>query len=199
MITINNLSFARGNSLILKDISFSVKPGQIMLIQGPNGKGKTTLLLNIIQLLDPLNGDIKLNGQKIDSQTASDCFLYLGENHFAYDQLTLNQNIDYWLSIHNVVFTKDIINKSINYLFGELNLDKKFYQLSFGQKKKLQLLLLILVNKPIWILDDPFNGLDNNTIKKIINLLAKKAENKGSIIIASHQDLAIPHRKFKLS
>ena len=199
MITINSLSFARGNSLILKDISFSVKPGQIMLIQGPNGKGKTTLLLNIIQLLDPLNGDVKLNGQKIDSQTASDCFLYLGENHFAYDQLTLNQNIDYWLSIHNVVFTKDIINKSIKYLFGELNLDKKFYQLSFGQKKKLQLLLLILVSKPIWILDDPFNGLDNNTIKKITTLLAKKAENKGSIIIASHQDLAIPHRKFKLS
>ena len=199
MITINSLSFARGNSLILKDISFSVKPGQIMLIQGPNGKGKTTLLLNIIQLLDPLNGDVKLNGQKIDSQTASDCFLYLGENHFAYDQLTLNQNIDYWLSIHNVVFTKDIINKSIKYLFGELNLDKKFYQLSFGQKKKLQLLLLILVNKPIWILDDPFNGLDNNTIKKITTLLAKKAENKGSIIIASHQDLLIPHRKFRLS
>ena len=199
MITINSLSFARGNSLILKNISFSVKPGQIMLIQGPNGKGKTTLLLNIIQLLDPLNGDVKLNGQKIDSQTASDCFLYLGENHFAYDQLTLNQNIDYWLSIHNVVFTKDIINKSIKYLFGELNLDKKFYQLSFGQKKKLQLLLLILVNKPIWILDDPFNGLDINTIKKITTLLAKKAENKGSIIIASHQDLAIPHRKFKLS
>ena len=127
MIKINSLSFARGNSLILKDISFSVKPGQIMLIQGPNGKGKTTLLLNIIQLLDPLNGDVKLNGQKIDSQTASDCFLYLGENHFAYDQLTLNQNIDYWLSIHNVVFTKDIINKSIKYLFGELNLDKKFF------------------------------------------------------------------------
>lgn len=199
MITINNLSFARGNSLILKDISFSVRPGQIMLIQGPNGKGKTTLLLNIIQLLDPLKGDVKLNGQKIDSQTASDCFLYLGENHFAYDQLTLNQNIDYWLSIHNVVFRKDIINKSIKYLFGELNLDKKFYQLSFGQKKKLQLLLLILVNKPIWILDDPFNGLDNNTIKKITTLLAKKAENKGSIIIASHQDLLIPHRKFRLS
>ena len=199
MITINNLSFARGNSLILKDISFSVRPGQIMLIQGPNGKGKTTLLLNIIQLLDPLKGDVKLNGQKIDSQTASDCFLYLGENHFAYDQLTLNQNIDYWLSIHNVVFTKNIINKSIKYLFGELNLDKKFYQLSFGQKKKLQLLLLILVNKPIWILDDPFNGLDNNTIKKITTLLAKKAENKGSIIIASHQDLLIPHRKFRLS
>ena len=126
-------------------------------------------------------------------------FYILGENNFAYDQMTLNQNIDYWLSIHNVIFAKEIIKKSIKYLFGELNLNKKFYQLSFGQKKKLQLLLLMLVNKPIWILDDPFNGLDNNTIKKITTLLAKKVENKGSIIIASHQDLSIPHKKFKLT
>ena len=199
MIEINNLSFARGNSLIFKDISFSVKPGQVMVIQGPNGKGKTTLLLNIIQLLDPLNGDVKLNNKKLDNQTASDCFLYLGENNFAYDQMTLSQNIDYWLSIHNVIFAKEIIKKSIKYLFGELNLNKKFYQLSFGQKKKLQLLLLMLVNKPFWILDDPFNGLDKNTIKKITTLLAKKVENKGSIIIASHQDLLIPHKKFKLT
>ena len=199
MIEINNLSFARGNSLIFKDISFSVKPGQVMVIQGPNGKGKTTLLLNIIQLLDPLHGDVKLNNKKLDNQTASDCFLYLGENNFAYDQMTLSQNIDYWLSIHNVIFAKEIIKKSIKYLFGELNLNKKFYQLSFGQKKKLQLLLLMLVNKPIWILDDPFNGLDNNTIKKITTLLAKKVENKGSIIIAGHQDLSIPHKKFKLA
>ena len=53
-IEINNLSFARGNSLIFKDISFSVKPGQVMVIQGPNGKGKTTLLL-IDNLSDPRN------------------------------------------------------------------------------------------------------------------------------------------------
>jgi heme exporter protein A len=125
--------------------------------------------------------------------------LYLGENHFAYDQLSLNQNIDYWLSIHNVTFNKTIRDQSIRYLFGELNLNKKFYQLSFGQKKKLQLLLLMLVNKPIWILDDPFNGLDNDTIIKITTLLSKKVENKGTIIIASHQNLTIPHRTYELT
>ena len=125
--------------------------------------------------------------------------MYLGENHFAYDQLSLGQNIDYWLSIHNVTFNKTIRDQSIRYLFGELNLNKKFYQLSFGQKKKLQLLLLMLVNKPIWILDDPFNGLDNDTINKITTLLSKKLENKGIIIIASHQNLAIPHRTYDLT
>ena len=150
-------------------------------------------------MLDPLSGEVTYQGIKVDSYIASQSFLYLGENHFAFDQLSLNQNIDYWLSIHNVTFDKKIRDKSIKYLFGELNLNKKFYQLSFGQKKKLQLLLLMLVNKPIWILDDPFNGLDNDTILKITKLLSKKVKSKGTIIIASHQNLDIPHRIYELT
>jgi len=199
MIEISNLSFARGNFLIFKDVSFAVNSGEVLIIRGPNGKGKTTLLSNIIQLLDPLSGEVTYQGIKVDSYIASQSFLYLGENHFAFDQLSLNQNIDYWLSIHNVTFDKKIRDKSIKYLFGELNLNKKFYQLSFGQKKKLQLLLLMLVNKPIWILDDPFNGLDNDTILKITKLLSKKVKSKGTIIIASHQNLDIPHRIYELT
>ena len=199
MIEISNLSFARGNFLIFKDVSFNVNSGEVLILRGPNGKGKTTLLSNIIQLLDPLSGEVKYQGVKIDSYIASQCFLYLGENHFAYDQLSLSQNIDYWLSIHNVTFNNTIRDQSIRYLFGELNLSKKFYQLSFGQKKKLQLLLLMLVNKPIWILDDPFNGLDSDTIIKITTLFSKKIENMGAIIIASHQNLAIPHRTYELT
>lgn len=198
MIEIRNLSFARGNFLIFKDVSFTVESGEVMILKGPNGKGKTTLLSNIIQLLDPLSGEVRYQGIKVDSYIASQSFLYLGENHFAFDQLSLNQNIDYWLSIHNVTFDKKIRDQSIKYLFGELNLNKKFYQLSFGQKKKLQLLLLMLVNKPIWILDDPFNGLDNATILKITKLLSKKVNSKGTIIIASHQNLDIPHRIYEL-
>ena len=198
MIEISNLSFARGNFLIFKDVSFTVESGEVMILKGPNGKGKTTLLSNIIQLLDPLSGEVRYQGIKVDSYIASQSFLYLGENHFAFDQLSLNQNIDYWLSIHNVTFDKKIRDQSIKYLFGELNLNKKFYQLSFGQKKKLQLLLLMLVNKPIWILDDPFNGLDNATIHKITKLLSKKVNSKGTIIIASHQNLDIPHRIYEL-
>ena len=155
MIEINNLSFARGNFLIFKGVSFTVNSGEILVLRGPNGKGKTTLLSNIIQLLDPLSGEIKYQESKVDSYIASQCFLYLGENHFAYDQLSLNQNIDYWLSIHNVTFNKTIRDQSIRYLFGELNLNKKFYQLSFGQKKKLQLLLLMLVNKPCLLYTSP--------------------------------------------
>ena len=195
MIEINNLSFARGNSLIYKNINFSLSQGELLLIKGANGAGKTTLLSNIVNFTDPLEGRINYNGSEIDNHIASQYFLYIGETNFAFDSLTLNQNIEYWLSIHNVKFDKSVIDKSVNFFFQDLNLDKKFYQLSFGQKKKLQLLLLMLVNKPIWILDDPFNGLDNKSIINAHSLLKKKLENKGIIILTSHQDINLNNYK----
>ena len=195
MIKIKNLSFARGTNLIFQNVSFSVKPNELMVLKGANGQGKTTLLSNILNFLEPLEGEILYHGKSVDGHTASHCFLYIGENNFAYDNLSLNENIKYWLAVHNVNFSQGIRDKSIKFLFSELNLNLKFYQLSYGQKKKLQLLLLMLVNKPVWILDDPFNGLDKNTVKKITTLLSKKVENNGLIIISSHQDVSIPNHK----
>ena len=191
MIKVNKLSFARGNTLIYKGINFKILPGELLLIKGANGVGKTTLLSNIVNFTDPLEGNITYNGTEIDNLIASQFFLYIGETNFAYDALSLNQNIEYWLSIHNVKFDKSIKNKSVNFFFNKLNLDKKFYQLSFGQKKKLQLLLLMLVNKPVWILDDPFSGLDSKSIQSVNILFQKKLENKGIIILTSHQGVSL--------
>ena len=195
MIEVNNLSFARGNTLIFKDINFRIRPGELLVIQGANGVGKTTLLSNIVNFIDPLEGTITYNNLLVDNHIASRHFLYIGEANFAHESLTLNQNIEYWLSIHNVKFDETIKNKSIKYFFEELNLHKKFYQLSFGQKKKLQLLLLMLVNKPVWILDDPLNGLDDRTIINLNNLFEKKLENKGIIILSSHQNISLNNYK----
>ena len=195
MIEVKNLSFARGDILIYKDINFRIFPGELLLVRGANGVGKTTLLSNIVNFTDPLEGNVSYRGSSIDNHIASESFLYIGENNFAYDTLTLNQNIDYWLSVHNVNFDKSIKDKSVKFLFQELSLNKKFYQLSFGQKKKLQLLLLMLVNKPVWVLDDPFNGLDMQSILKINHLFEKKIENKGIIIVTSHQSIILKNYK----
>ena len=106
MIEVNNLSFARGNTLIYKNINFKIRPGELLLIQGANGVGKTTLLSNIVNFIDPLEGSITYNNLVIDNHIASQNFLYIGETNFAHDSLTLNQNIEYWLSIHNVKFNQ---------------------------------------------------------------------------------------------
>ena len=196
MIEVQNLSFARGNHLILKNVNLQVRAGEVMILRGPNGHGKTTLLSNITKMIEPLEGAIFYQGEEVDDYIASKTFLFIGENSFAFDQLTLDQNIDYWLAIHNVKFSKSIREQSIQFLFQGVNLKKKYYQLSFGQKKKLQLLLLMLVNKPVWILDDPFNGLDVDSINKITTLIIKKKQNNGIVIIATHQNPSIQELKF---
>ena len=93
MIEVNNLSFARGNTLIYKNINFKIRPGELLLIQGANGVGKTTLLSNIVNFIDPLDGNITYNNLVIDNYIASKHFLYIGEANFAHDSLTLNQNL----------------------------------------------------------------------------------------------------------
>ena len=119
MIEVNNLSFARGNTLIYKNINFKIRPGELLLIQGANGVGKTTLLSNIVNFIDPLEGSITYNNLVVDNHIASQSFLYIGETNFAHDSLTLNQNIEYWLSIHNVKFDNSVKNKSVNYFFQD--------------------------------------------------------------------------------
>ncbi len=91
MIEVNNLSFARGNTLIYKNINFKLRPGELLLIQGANGVGKTTLLSNIVNFIDQLDGNITYNNLVIDNYIASKHFLYIGETNFAHDSLTLNQ------------------------------------------------------------------------------------------------------------
>ena len=82
MIEIKNLSFARGNNLIFQNVSFRVKPSELMVLKGANGQGKTTLLSNIVNFLEPLEGEILYHGKSVDGHTASQCFLYIGENNF---------------------------------------------------------------------------------------------------------------------
>ena len=75
MIEVNNLSFARGNTLIYKNINFKIRPGELLLIQGANGVGKTTLLSNIVNFIDPLEGSGTYNNQVINNYIASQNFL----------------------------------------------------------------------------------------------------------------------------
>ncbi len=64
-----------------------------MVLKGANGKGKTTLLSNITNFLEPLEGEILYQGQKVESHMASEFFLYIGEDNFAYDNLSLKRRI----------------------------------------------------------------------------------------------------------
>ena len=200
MLNVSHLSFARGNKLVLKDINLSIHNSEVLIIKGSNGIGKSTFLSCIAGFLEPLEGTVEYFSKSIDPTISAKNFIFVGEENFAYEDLSILDNIYYWLSLNCVSPNQKSIHRSMEYLFGRINVNKKFHQLSYGQKRKMRMLLLLLINKPVWILDDPFNGLDDETISKLIKIISMKRDQHGMIIMASH---IIPHiknmKEFELS
>jgi len=200
MLNVSHLSFARGNKLVLKDINLSVSNSEVLLIKGSNGIGKSTFLSCIAGFLEPLEGTVEYFSKSIDPTISAKNFIFVGEENFAYEDLSILDNIYYWLSLNCVTPNQESIHRSIEYLFGRIDMDKKFHRLSYGQKRKMRMLLLLLIDKPVWILDDPFNGLDDETISKLIKIISMKRDQHGMIIMATH---IIPHirdmKEFELS
>ena len=200
MLNVSHLSFARGNKLVLKDINLSVTNSEVLLIKGSNGIGKSTFLSCIAGFLEPLEGTVEYFSKSIDPTISAKNFIFVGEENFAYEDLSILDNIYYWLSLNCVTPNQESIHRSIEYLFGRIDMDKKFHRLSYGQKRKMRMLLLLLIDKPVWILDDPFNGLDDETISKLIKIISMKRDQHGMIIMATH---IIPHirdmKEFELS
>ena len=187
MIKISDLSFARGNQLILKNINIEIRPSEILLVKGANGKGKTTLLSCIANLLEPLSGSITYFSEKIDSAITSKNFTFWGEENYGIEDFSIIKNIHYWLNANNASPKEENIKKTISNIYGSIDIKKKFSTLSYGQKRKIKILLLMLIDKPVWILDDPYNGLDNETIHRLNEIILLKRRGNGMIIIASHQ------------
>ena len=200
MLNVSHLSFARGNKLVLKDINLSIHNSEVLVLKGSNGIGKSTFLSCIAGFLEPLEGTVEYFSKSIDPTISAKNFIFVGEENFAYEDLSILDNIYYWLSLNCVSPNQKSIHRSMEYLFGRIDVNKKFHQLSYGQKRKMRMLLLLLINKPVWILDDPFNGLDDETISKLIKIISMKRDQHGMIIIASH---IIPHiknmKEFELS
>ena len=200
MLNVSHLSFARGNKLVLKDINLSIHNSEVLVIKGSNGIGKSTFLSCIAGFLEPLEGTVEYFSKSIDPTISAKNFIFVGEENFAYEDLSILDNIYYWLSLNCVPPNQKLIHRSMEYLFGRIDVNKKFHQLSYGQKRKMRMLLLLLINKPVWILDDPFNGLDDETISKLIKIISMKRDQHGMIIMASH---IIPHiknmKEFELS
>ena len=175
MITIENLvvSYNKGQHVI-DSLNLILSDNTINGIVGLNGAGKTTLLNSIYGLKSIHSGVIKNNDKKINKKEIS--FL-VSENYFysnitGREYLSLFKNHHYDLDKWNLLFL--------------LPLDTIVDDYSTGMKKKLALMGILKQNKPIMILDEPFNGLDIETCRIIRQILLKLKEHDKTIIITSH-------------
>ena len=188
MLLINNLTFSRNNTVIFENLNLSLANKQIIQIKGKNGSGKTTFLQVILNILEPTTGEIFWKGKNIKKNI----FNFYNQTTFIMDQntstkeLTVLDNINFWKGLTYSQFSVD----EIFLLLKTLNIEKyyktKVMYLSAGESKKLELLRLILEQKKLWILDEPFNHLDNESIEILNQTFLDHINNGGIILFTSH-------------
>ncbi|QKX01333.1 heme ABC exporter ATP-binding protein CcmA [Wolbachia endosymbiont of Dipetalonema caudispina] len=185
MLECKYLSCARNNKILFKNLSFKAKPKLKILIIGPNGSGKTSLIRSLSGLLPPLSGKIKYCGKDIydDPQSYIPSMVYVGHKNSCKDNLTVAQNIEFWAAIRN---TKELIMAAIHCLQLQPVLNIRYDKLSVGWKKRVALARLLTANANIWLIDEPFCNLDDTACELVLSIISARSEQNGIIIITGH-------------
>jgi len=188
MLLINNLSFFRNKTKIFEHLNLSLNNNQMIQIKGKNGSGKTTFLKVILNILEPKSGEIIWKGSNI-KKNIFDFYnqtTFIMDNNTSTRELSIKDNINFWRGLSSSKLNNDEIFQLLKKLDIEKYYKTKVMHLSSGEKKKLELLRLILEQKKLWILDEPFNHLDDLSIEILNQTFTDHVNNNGMIIFASH-------------
>ena len=197
MLLINNLSFSRNKTKIFENLNLSLNNKGMMQIKGKNGSGKTTFLKVILNILEPESGEIIWKGKNI-KKNIFDFYnqtTFIMDNNTSTRELSVQDNINFWKGLSSSKLNNDEIFKLLKKLDIEQYYKTKVMLLSSGERKKLELLRLILEQKKLWILDEPYNHLDDLSIEILNQTFLDHVNNNGMILFASHFNPKISNLK----
>ena len=189
LIEVKNLKKNYGEKEAVKDISFKIKENEILGLLGPNGSGKTTTIGMLLGLLKPTNGEILIDGKKIEENRIEilQKINFISPYIELPKKLTVKQNLIVYGKLYNVI---DIKNR-IEYLVDKLRLEDLLSsvtgELSSGQKNRVSLAKALINNPIVLLLDEPTASLDPEIGDFVRSFLENyKKEKKISILLASH-------------
>lgn len=197
-ILVNSASCIKNNNIIFENLSIELNDGDICLIKGPNGSGKTTFIRSLCGIQTLESGNIFIDN--IDIQNQSSCLkenlVYIGHKYSLNPNLTVKENIEYLCSFDSTVeiISNSIINEAMIYF--DILKYKNFLvsDLSEGNKKKTSLSRLFVTKKNFWVLDEPLNNLDTQSIDLVLKLIVNHQEKGGISVSSSHYNF-LEHKK----
>ncbi|MGN0025565.1 MAG: ABC transporter ATP-binding protein [Clostridium sp.] len=187
VLEVTNLKKTLGKREIIKNISFSIKEGEIFGFLGPNGAGKTTTIRMLVGLIHPNEGSISICGHdlKNDTEKALREVGAVVENPELYKYLSGRENLMQIARIRNI--SKEDVNETIKLVGLKDRIDDKVKKYSLGMKQRLGLAASLLSKPKLLILDEPTNGLDPSGILDFREVVKKAAKEKGmAVFISSH-------------
>lgn len=181
-LTATDLACRRGERLLFRGLSLTLGPGEALHVTGPNGIGKSSLIRVLGGLLRPYSGNVERCGA-----------VGLLDEHHALDRaVPLGAALRFWRALDHGDEALDRVG-----LDGLGEVPVRY--LSTGQKKRAALARLLGQKAPIWLLDEPLNGLDHNGVALVEGLIADHLGGGGLAVIASHQTLASGAKELALA
>lgn len=193
LLQIRSLSCERDERVLFADLSFAVRPGQLMQVLGSNGSGKTTLLRIICGLNDNYDGDIFWRGTPVREQreTFLASLLYIGHRVGVNRSLTPRENLRWSASLHTPVDDQRIV-AALARVGLKAYEDIPCRNLSAGQNQRVSLARLLISPAILWILDEPFTTLDVYGVRELELLLAEHIARGGAALVTTHHRLNVP-------
>ena len=177
MLHVSNLSVARGGMTLLSGVDFALNAGQILVLRGANGLGKTSLLRCIAGLQNPVEGQI----------TAPETVAYSGHTDGLKGQMTVLENLAFWASIYHGPSPEEALDAYDLHALA----DRPAANLSAGQKRRLGLARMQVSGCALWVMDEPTVSLDSDNVALFRAALDRHVQSGGAAVITTHIDLAI--------
>jgi len=181
-----DLSCERGGRQVFSGLSFAVAEGEGLSLTGPNGSGKTSLLRLIAGFLTPAAGSIQLEGQD-DELTIGQYCHYVGHLDGLKHAMSVAENLEFWAEY----LGQGSVTEALEAFELERLRDLPAALLSAGQKRRLALARLVLIPRPVWLLDEPSVSLDRRSVKKLTQLMGRHLKAGGIVLASSHTDMGL--------
>lgn len=185
----DNVSVARSGHVFFSGISFSLQAGEALVVSGPNGVGKSTLLRVLAGLLPDAEGTVTLEGGGYEN--AAEGAHYLGHHNGMKAELSVRENLDFWQRFMGQAGAQG--SRSVIDAVAMVGLEGVEYlpfgYLSAGQKRRIAMARLLAVHRPLWILDEPTAALDTDAQKMFADLVSRHLRDGGIAVAATHQAL----------
>ena len=190
-LTASELTLLRGDRCLFKGLDFALNPGEMLILEGQNGSGKTSLMRALAGLLEFETGDVKWDGVSVRKarQAFHGSLVWMAHRVGLKADLTLVENLRFEASLRA---QSDADLAEVMERLGISRLRRlPVRSLSAGQQRRVALARMLLAKAQLWLMDEPFTNLDRDGRKLVMSLVTEHLSNGGMCIMAAHQDVDV--------
>lgn len=184
MLTCENIACIRGDTHLFSNLGFCLQEEALLLLKGPNGVGKTSLLKILAGLLPCSEGKVLWQGNPITgNENYKADLMYIGHKSGVKLEYTVRENLEFWAQLYS---TEMLVPAALQFYDLTHLADTPTAELSAGWQRRVALARLIVAPCKLWLLDEPTNFLDDDAVLLTANLIEARVKQGGIVVIASH-------------